>query len=116
MKLSQSIMILGGGPTGLGAARRLPELRQRDWLLLEGSSQAGGLAASFVDEKGFTWDVGVHVQFSHYEYFDRAMYEFLGKNGWFHHDRESWVWVRGHFLPHRFQNKTLPHPPPALDR
>ena len=116
MKLSQSIMILGGGPAGLGAARRLQELSQRDWLLLEGSSQAGGLAASFVDEKGFTWDVGGHVQFSHYEYFDRAMDEFLGKNGWLHHERESWVWVRDQFIPYPFQNNIRRLPAAELER
>jgi protoporphyrinogen oxidase len=114
--LQNPIIILGGGPTGLGAARRLQELSDSDWLLLEGSSQAGGLAASFVDEKGFTWDVGGHVQFSHYEYFDRAMDEFLGKNGWLHHERESWVWIRGQFIPYPFQNNIRRLPAAELER
>jgi monoamine oxidase len=34
--------MLGACPTGLGAARRLEELGHKDWLLLEGASQAGG--------------------------------------------------------------------------
>jgi protoporphyrinogen oxidase len=97
-------LILGAGPTGLGAARRLEELGHKDWLLLEAGAEAGGLAASFVDEKGFTWDIGGHVQFSHYEYFDRAMEEFLGRDGWLHHERESWVWMRDRFIPYPFQN------------
>jgi protoporphyrinogen oxidase len=97
-------LILGAGPTGLGAARRLQELGQTDWQLLEAAPEAGGLAASFVDEKGFTWDIGGHVQFSHYEYFDRAMIEFLGADGWLHHQRESWVWMRDRFIPYPFQN------------
>jgi protoporphyrinogen oxidase len=110
------IIIIGAGPTGLGAARRLEELGRKDWLLLESSSEAGGLAASFVDKQGFTWDIGGHVQFSHYEYFDRAMEEFLGKDGWLHHERESWVWMRNCFIPYPFQNNIRLLPPEDLER
>jgi protoporphyrinogen oxidase len=115
-KLMSQIIIIGAGPTGLGAARRLEELGHKDWQLVEGSSQAGGLAASFVDEQGFTWDIGGHVQFSHYEYFDRAMEEFLGKDGWLHHERESWVWMRNRFIPYPFQNNIRLLPPEDLER
>jgi protoporphyrinogen oxidase len=108
------IVILGAGPTGLGAARRLEELSHKDWLLVERSDQTGGLAASFVDKQGFTWDIGGHVQFSHYEYFDQAMNEFLGENGWVHHERESWVWMRGRFIPYPFQNNIRHLPPDDL--
>jgi protoporphyrinogen oxidase len=106
-----SIVILGAGPTGLGAARRLTELGVDDWLLLEASGYPGGLAASFADDAGFTWDVGGHVQFSHYEYFDRAMDDLLGPDGWLTHERESWVWVRGRFVPYPFQNNVRLLPP-----
>ena len=70
------ILILGGGPAGLGAAWRLNELGQSDWHLLEANDYAGGLASSFRDKQGFFWDIGGHVQFSHYEYFDRVMDEY----------------------------------------
>src|ERR1039458_6031156 len=46
---SVKFLILGAGPTGLGAAWRLSELSVADWLLLEAASQPGGLAASFMD-------------------------------------------------------------------
>jgi protoporphyrinogen oxidase len=108
------IVILGAGPTGLGAARQLRELGHRNWLLLEKSAWPGGLAASFEDQHGFTWDIGGHVQFSHYEYFDRAMNEFLGESDWLHHDRESWIWVRGRFIPYPFQNNIRHLPPDDL--
>jgi protoporphyrinogen oxidase len=111
-----SLIILGSGPTGLGAARRLQEIGHTDWQLVEGSGHAGGLAASFLDDQGFTWDIGGHVQFSHYEYFDRAMEEFLGKDGWLHHERESWVWMRDRFIPYPFQNNIRRLPPDDLDR
>lgn len=111
------ILILGAGPTGLGAAWRLQEATaEREWLLLESSPEAGGLAASFVDKQGFTWDIGGHVQFSHYEYFDRAMETFLGKDGWLMHDRESWVWIRDRFVPYPFQNNIHRLPPEDLDK
>jgi protoporphyrinogen oxidase len=96
-------LIIGAGPTGLGAAWRLEQRGIADWLVLEAGSVAGGLAQSIVDEHGFTWDLGGHVQFSHYEMFDQLMDDLLGVEGWLYHDRESWVWVRGCFVPYPFQ-------------
>jgi len=101
---TQSILVLGAGPAGLGSARRLQELGLANWTLIEGNNVAGGLASSFVDAKGFTWDIGGHVQFSHYQYFDDAMISLLGEDGWLHHERESWVWIRDRFVPYPFQN------------
>lgn len=97
-------VILGGGPTGLGAAYRLKELGITDFIVLEKENFVGGLATSFVDEQGFTWDVGGHVQFSHYQYFDDLMKLALGEDGWYTHQRESWVWIRNRFVPYPFQN------------
>lgn len=111
-----SVLVLGAGPTGLGAARRLQELGVHDWQLLEAAPDPGGLASSFVDDRGFTWDIGGHVQFSHYEYFDRAMIEFLGADGWLHHQRESWVWIRDRFVPYPFQNNIRRLPPEDLNK
>lgn len=96
-------LIVGAGPTGLGAAWRLGELGDSDWRLIEGSDHAGGLATSVLDEHGFTWDLGGHVQFSHYTVFDDLMDDLLGVDGWIYHDRESWVWIKGRFVPYPFQ-------------
>jgi protoporphyrinogen oxidase len=98
------ILIVGAGPTGIGAAYRLQSLGYTNFRLLESSGHAGGLASSYVDDAGFTWDVGGHVQFSHYDYFDDAMDRALGKDGWFTHERESWVWMADRFIPYPFQN------------
>lgn len=104
MKDAGTILIIGAGPTGLGAAYRLKKLGYTNFRVLEASATPGGLASSFVDDKGFTWDVGGHVQFSHYDYFDDAMDEALGKEGWLNHERESWVWMADRFVPYPFQN------------
>jgi len=97
------IVIIGAGPTGLGAANRLEELGHTDYVVLEQTSRPGGLAASVVDDQGFTWDIGGHVQFSHYDYYDRVIDRAVGRR-WLTHERESWVWIRGRFVPYPFQN------------
>ena len=109
-------IILGAGPTGLGAAWRLHELGRSDWLMIDSAIEPGGLARSFVDDKGFTWDIGGHVQFSHYEYFDCVMDELLGADGWNHHQRESWIWMRDRFIPYPLQNNLHRLPAEDLDR
>ena len=108
------ILIVGAGPTGIGAAYRLKKLGYTNFRVLEASSIAGGLAASYVDDKGFTWDVGGHVQFSHYDYFDEAMDVALGKDGWLNHERESWVWMAERFVPYPFQNNLRYLPPEMI--
>ncbi|MFH0729978.1 MAG: FAD-dependent oxidoreductase [Pseudomonadota bacterium] len=99
------IVILGGGPCGLGAAWRLAELGHENWSLYEKNDYWGGLAASFQDREGFCWDIGGHVLFSHYRYFDQVMDTLLGKDdGWVFHQREAWIWMRNRFIPYPLQN------------
>jgi protoporphyrinogen oxidase len=97
-------LIIGAGPTGLGAAYRLKELGQDDFLVLEQSDHVGGLAASFVDSKGFTWDIGGHVIFSHYKYFDKLLAKALKKKDWLTHQREAWAWIEGRWIPYPVQS------------
>ena len=104
MKKHFKYLIIGSGPTGLGAAYRLKELGITDFHIFEKEDYVGGLATSYVDDKGFTWDVGGHVQFSHYKYFDDLMLKALGEDGWLSHQRESWVWMKNRFVPYPFQN------------
>ena len=97
------VLIVGAGPAGLGAASRLLEAGYPDWLLIEARDTAGGLASSVLDERGFTWDLGGHVQFSHYGRYDLALDRALG-DAWLWHEREAWVWILGRFVPYPFQN------------
>lgn len=97
------IVILGAGPTGLSAAWRLQEHGHREWQLLESTDRPGGLSLSVRDDAGFTWDLGGHVLFSHWKYFDRLLEQALGDQ-WVEHQREAWVWMRDRWIPYPFQN------------
>jgi protoporphyrinogen oxidase len=66
-----SALILGAGPTGLGAARRLLELdATASFLLIDEQGCPGGRAGSHTTPEGFTFDHGGHVLFPHAEYVD----------------------------------------------
>jgi len=110
--MSERIIILGAGPTGLGAAYRLQEKGFTNFCLYERNPYVGGLAASFKDEQGFTWDFAVHVAHSHYHYVDRLMDDLL-PDGFFHHERRSWVREYDTYIPYPFQNN-IRHLPPAF--
>mmetsp|Transcript_39907 Transcript_39907/g.64702 ORF Transcript_39907/g.64702 Transcript_39907/m.64702 type:complete len:492 (+) Transcript_39907:135-1610(+) len=112
-------VVIGTGPTGLGAAWRLYELGKKNWIVVDACPTAGGLACSVVDDQGFTWDMGGHVIFSHYEYFDKLLESLKPKDHWLDHIRESWVWMRKKFIPYPLQNNAWQLPEqdliPVLD-
>ena len=99
------VLIVGAGPTGLGAATRLHQQGKTDWALIDQArrpgplpaaqqrrcggcllresrvllslraqaSEAGGLACTDCTPEGFLFDMGGHVIFSHYQYFDELI-------------------------------------------
>lgn len=101
--MAKRILIIGAGPTGLGAAARLKELGHNEWHIYERHDQPGGLSRSIVSDQGFTWDIGGHVVFSHFEEFDRFLNAALGDDT-LEHERECWIRMFDRWVPYPFQN------------
>jgi protoporphyrinogen oxidase len=101
--MEQKIVIIGAGPTGLGAAYRLKELGYKNFHLYDRNPYIGGLSASFTDEAGFTWDIGGHVMFSHYKYYDECFDKLMGDEFQLNM-RECWVRMFDSWVPYPFQN------------
>jgi len=111
--MTPRIAIIGAGPVGLGAGYRLQELGYRNWTIYEQNGYVGGLASSFTDPAGFTHDIGGHVMFSHYEYFDRLVDRMLG-NDYKELLRESWIWMQDRWIPYPLQNNIRHMTPETL--
>jgi protoporphyrinogen oxidase len=101
--MNKKIVILGAGPTGLGAAYRLKELGYRNFEIYDRLDHAGGLSSSYKDPAGFTWDIGGHVMFSHYKYYDDVFDKLMG-NDFQMNMRECWVRMFDRWVPYPFQN------------
>ena len=106
-----NIIIIGSGPTALGAAQRLHELKEQfpniSVAILEQSGKPGGLASSERDDQGFLWDMGGHVVFSHYEYFDATLDRAV--KDWNQKQRAAYAFMKGsdgkrRFIPYPVQN------------
>jgi protoporphyrinogen oxidase len=91
---------------GLGAATRMNQHKHEDWVLIEGAPEAGGLACTDITPEGFLFDMGGHVIFSHYDYFDELIDAAVGTGpeNWSTHERVSYVWMKNRFVPYPFQN------------
>ena len=73
--------------------------------MIDAFKEAGGLASTDVTPEGFLYDVGGHVIFSHYKYFDDVLNQALpGEEDWYTHERVSYVKSRGLWVPYPFQN------------
>jgi UDP-galactopyranose mutase len=97
------IAIIGAGPCGLGCARELDRLGFDGWEVFERENSAGGLASSVLDPRGFTWDLGGHVVFSHFGEFDGLLDEVMGSDVC-EHERVSYIRFDDRWVPYPFQN------------
>jgi protoporphyrinogen oxidase len=104
--IKTDIVIIGGGPTGLGAATRLNQLGHENWLLVDAFDEAGGLACTDVTPEGFLYDMGGHVIFSHFDYFDQLLDSSCGEGEevWNVLERVSYVRMKERWIPYPFQN------------
>ena len=87
------IVILGAGPTGLGAVERLYELGiLKDYhqvYIIEPEDVSGGLSKTIKNNNGFSYDLGGHINFSHYDRFDNMLDKVVMK--WNYFNRQSSV-------------------------
>lgn len=90
------ILILGAGPTGLGAARKLTKQNNQSWLMIDAADRAGGMAVTERDEQGFLWDMGGHVIHSHFDAFNDAI---NSHSDWVYPQRGGWVRVENAWCP-----------------
>lgn len=104
------VLVVGAGPTGLGAATRLHQHGKTDWLLIDQAPEPGGLACTDVTPEGFLFDMGGHVIFSHYRYFDELIDAAMdssshgGDDPWNTLERVSYVWLKQRWVAYPFQN------------
>lgn len=99
------VLVIGAGPTGLGAAKRLNQIDGPSWLIVDNNEIPGGLASTDVTPEGFLYDVGGHVIFSHYKYFDDCINQALPEEkDWYTHQRISYVRCKELWVPYPFQN------------
>ncbi len=77
------------------------------------AEEAGGLACTDVTPEGFLFDMGGHVIFSHYQYFDELVDAAVGSGpgAWNTLQRVSYVWIRGRWVAYPFQNNINALPP-----
>mmetsp|Transcript_84305 Transcript_84305/g.163752 ORF Transcript_84305/g.163752 Transcript_84305/m.163752 type:complete len:494 (+) Transcript_84305:2-1483(+) len=100
------VTLVGSGPTGLGAATRLQQHGHPSWLMIDAFDEAGGLACTDTTPEGFLFDMGGHVIFSHFQYFDDLIDTAVGTGDdyWATHQRVSYVWLKNTWVPYPFQN------------
>lgn len=73
--------------------------------------EPGGLSCTARTPEGFLFDMGGHVIFSHWHYFDQLLHAAVGPNGWNTLQRVSYVWIRNRWVAYPFQNNIA-----ALDK
>jgi protoporphyrinogen oxidase len=98
------VLVIGSGPTGLGASTRLNQL-SIDHLSVSQEPIAGGLAGTDKTAQGFLFDYGGHVIFSHYAYFDDLLHLSLPEtDDWYTHQRISYIRTQNTWVPYPYQN------------
>lgn len=94
------VLILGAGPAGLSVATRLLELGNRDILILEKESEAGGLCRSvFVD------DAPIDIGGGHFLDYQNALvkeylFRYLPKDEWNLFERDSRIYMGDKEISH----------------
>lgn len=96
MQHTYKYIILGGGITGIAAGRRLQQLGETDFIILEGESAAGGLCRT-AKISGHYLDVGGgHVLHSKYPEVLRWVFDHIPQNDFNTYDTKILIDLEGH--------------------
>lgn len=99
MSFEKKIIILGSGPTGLGACEYLTE-NKINFTIFDKMSNAGGYAST-IEHDGFKWDYGGHILYSKNKFFIDKIYnsntEFNSKT------RKCFIYYKNRFIDYPFQ-------------
>ena len=102
------VVVVGAGPTGLGAAYHLGE----EALLLEQNQRVGGWCRS-IPANGFTFDFAGHIMFSNDPVCPRDVSASVNDNvHW--QDREAWIFSKGVYTRYPFQGALYGLPPDVI--
>jgi protoporphyrinogen oxidase len=95
------IVILGAGPTGLGAAWRIASASGASvrFALIDEGGGPGGRATSHTTPEGFTFDHGGHVFFPHAEYSAYISLVLELVPAWHESVPARGVWIDGRLIP-----------------
>ncbi|KAJ5470912.1 hypothetical protein N7530_008269 [Penicillium desertorum] len=85
------ILVIGACPTGLGAAKRLQQVKSASWLIIDSNETPSGLVSTDITPEGFLFDVGGHIIFSHYKYFDCLNRALPKAEDWYEHQLVSFI-------------------------
>ena len=74
--------------------------------MIDAAEEAGGLACTDITREGFLFDMGGHVIFSHFDYFDELLDAAIGAGdgSWNTHERVSYVRIKNRYVAYPFQN------------
>jgi len=86
------------GTHGPGRGVSIKGMGYTNFAVYDRQSEIGGLASSFKDSAGFTWDIGGHVMFSHYKYYDDVFDRLMGDEFQMNM-RECWVRMFDNWVP-----------------
>lgn len=100
-----SILIAGGGISGLSSAYHLIQKNIHQFILLEKNSEIGGIARSIKTPDNFVFDFASHILFTKSEYVKKMYNEFLGDNK-LELKRNAWIYSKNCYTRYPFQVNT----------
>lgn len=95
-------VIIGAGLSGLSLAYHLEKAGKKDYVLLEATSEVGGLSKS-IKKEGFVFDLAIHMLHLRNEYVVNLVKELLG-NELVLLERNAGIFLNERFIPYPFQN------------